>query len=232
MAKSELEIVNLGLAAAGATKLLSGELATAQGAEAVFARTFYPQRRDELLEIPGSRWPFAIRRVVLAALEGVTRTDWAYVYALPADCRTARQVVLPGMRNPRGEDVIPFALEAGDPDPDAAEDDPFAGEPTSTIVLCDLAAAELLYTANVTNPARFSALFTSALGERLAIDFATHLTKKDDLARSAERRYLAALGQAQVHAAQQGQKDPPPVPDFLEGYDGPERSSRFRFGVK
>lgn len=234
MAKTELEIINLALVAAGETKQLAGALETAPGPIGGVARTFYPQRRDELLELPGTRWPFATRRKVLTALDAVTRTDWRFAYALPADCRTARQVVLPGMRNPRPEDAIPFALEAGDPPAGApAEDDPYAGEPDGMVLLCDLEDAELLYTAGITNPVRFSALFVSALAERVAVDFALHLTKKADLAQAAERRYLAALGLAQVHAAQQGQKDPPAVPDFLEGFDVSDRNrDRFRFGVK
>jgi hypothetical protein len=229
--KTEIEIVNLALAAAGATKLLAGDLATAAGAEAGFGRTFYPQRRDELLE--DFRWFFSTRRAALALLEGVTRTDWGYVYALPADCRTAQQVVLPGMRNPRPEDSIPFQLEAGDAPAVPVEDDPLSQEPTATVLLCDLEAAELIYTANVTNPGRFSALFTAALGERLAIDFATHLTKKADLAAAAERRFLSAIGRAQVHSARQSQKDQPGPPDFLEGFQELGGiDPRFRFGVK
>jgi hypothetical protein len=230
VAKTELEIINLALVAAGETKQLAGALETASGPVAAVGRTFYPQRRDELLEDVGVRWPFASRRAVLAELTDVARTDWRYVYALPSDCRTAHRIVRAGQR--WTDERIPFALEAGDPPADAPEDDPLAGEPSGQVLLCDEPAAELLYTANVTNPARFSALFCAALAERLAVDFATHITKKADLAQLAERRYLAALGRAQVHAASQGQRDPPPPPDFLDGYGdvNGERLDRLRRG--
>lgn len=221
MADSEITIVNLALAAAGATKFLSGDLADAPGPEAAMARLYYPQRRDELLEC--FPWYFARRRAQLAELANVTRTDWPHVYAAPADMKTARAIVRPGIRFPRSEDEVAFAIEAGDADSE--------GEPGAPILLCDLPQAELLYTGRVTAPPRFSALFTSALVDRLAVDLATYLTRKADLAAEAQRRFIPELAQAKAHSANQGKRDQPSAPDFIEGtFESEEVMGRVRFG--
>lgn len=210
MARTDTEIARIALASAGATRLPT-DLATDKTPEAGTLRDLLPQFRDELLE--AFDWPFARRRAVLAALSGVTRTDWLYAYAIPADLLTPDLIARPGDRNPSREDLIPYRIEAGDP-PAGSE----TGEPESQILLTDQVDAELLYTGRCTNPARFSALFVSALAWRLAYHLALHLTKKADLAGTARDEFYAALGRAQVHARGQGVPDDPPPPDFLEGY--------------
>jgi hypothetical protein len=215
MAKTDTEIVRLALAAAGASKLPT-DLATDKSPEVGVMRDLLPQFRDELLE--AFDWHFARRRAVLAPLANVTRSDWAFVYAVPADMLTAISVVLPGVRQPRAEDLIVYRLEAGDPPDAPAEDDPFAGEPDSLILLCDQQDAELIYTGRVTNPTRFSASFTGALSSWLAYHAATYMTKKADLAKLARDAFFDALGRAQVHVRKQATPNADQPPDFLEGY--------------
>jgi hypothetical protein len=207
VATSEIEIVNMALAAAGATRPLTGELGAQTSPEGTMARLYYPQRRDELLS--SFPWFFAKRRVTLAPLADVTRTDWTNVYAAPAGMLSARSVVRHGIRYPRPEDEIEFMVEAGDPDSD--------GEPGALVILCDEPSAELIFIGAITAPVRFSPLFTSALADRLAVDLATYLSKKADLAKAAQERFMGELAQAKVHSASQGQRGPASMPDFLEG---------------
>lgn len=219
-------IATLALFRAGGTRRIA-DLETDKGPEAAFFAELLPQQRDELLE--SFRWPFATRRQVLAELAEVSRTDWAHVYAAPADLLTAHQIVLPGERDPRPEDQIPFRLEAGDPADPAAED----AEAGALVILTDQPAAELLYTGRVTNPARFSALFAGALTWRMALDAALYFTKKDDLAAVAQRQLDVALRAARVHGANQRKAGPVPIPDFLEGYAGGRaRDPRFRTSLE
>lgn len=215
MARTNTQIARIAQASAGATRLITN-LETDTTPEAGTIRDLLPQFRDELLE--SFDWHFARRRTALALLADVTRTDWLYAYEVPADMLSADRIAKPGDRNPSHEDLIPFRIEAGDGDPAAPEDDPAAAEPASSILLCDQVDAELLYTATVTNPARFSALFASALAWRLAYHLALHVTKKADLAGTAREEFYAAIGRAQVHSRNQGTADDPPPPDFLEGF--------------
>lgn len=222
MATSEIEIVNLALAAAGASRPLTGELGAQTSPEGMIARLYYPQRRDELLS--SFPWYFAKRRAALAPLADVTRSDWTNVYAVPSGMLSARTVVRSGIRYPRPEDEIEFMVEAGDPDSD--------GEPGAQVILCDEPSAELIFIGAITAPVRFSPLFTSALADRLAVDLATFLTKKADLAKAAQERFLGEIAQAKAHSANQGKRGPASMPDFLEGsYTGDEATmerARFR----
>jgi len=218
MADSNTTIANIALGRAGATKRLNA-LETDGSPEALFLRDLLPQYRDELLE--GFDWPFARRRALLNPLATVTRTDWSFVYAPPADMHADRFVVLPGLRNPGPSDAVAYRLEAGDPPEGGAEDDPYAGEPASQIILCDLANAELLYTGKCTNPARFSAHFTAALSWQLALDVALYLTKKQDLADLASRRLDLALAKARAYSANRGMRDATSTPDFMLDFTQP-----------
>ena len=125
----------------------------------------------------------------------------------------------PGQRNPRPEDEVPFALEAGDVDPNAPADSPFGAEPAGMVILCDLPAAELIFTGRCSNPVRWSSLFAGALAWRLAIDSALYLTKKAEMAGKASEQFQRALDQARLHQAIQGKADAPATPDFLEGFE-------------
>ena len=57
-----------------------------------------------LAEFP---WKFAEKRVVLAA-SGTAPSNWTYSYAYPTDCIAARVIVIPGLRNPRAAQMIPY----------------------------------------------------------------------------------------------------------------------------
>jgi hypothetical protein len=214
VASTNTELAELARIRAGSTKRIT-DLESDKSPEADAIRVLLPQFRDELLE--GFDWHFARGRAALQVLADVTRTDWGYVYAVPSDMLTARGLVYAGCRQPRPEDLIPYRLEAGDADPNPPEGE--TGEPNETILLTDAESAELIYTRRVTNPARFSALFTAALTWRLALDLATNVTLKADLATTAERQFVYWLGQAQVHAAKQEERDPVQGPEFLDGFN-------------
>lgn len=76
--------------------------------EAHLCEQFYPMARDELLA--EHAWTFATKRVTLAALVSA-REDFAYAYALPADCVRTRKVLPEGYASDSESEV--FELENG-----------------------------------------------------------------------------------------------------------------------
>lgn len=114
--------------------------------EAEHCARFYPMARDQLL---GSvfDWPWARAYKRLAQLE-TDRSDWAFRYALPADCLQPRAVLPDGFSNPAG-DAQPF-------------------ERVGASIYTNADGATLRYTQRVVDPSRFSPGFTIALSWLLA----------------------------------------------------------------
>ena len=153
-------------------------------------------------------WGFATRRAALVAASAPAPTNWAFSYAVPADCAFARSIVVPGLRAPRLSQATPFEIGR---DADGA-----------VCVFTDQADAELVYTAKVdpafTAPEVFAwedPLFNNAFAARLAWELAPSLGKTGEMAERAQRAYLAALSEAQARDMSEGQGGEDPEPDFL-----------------
>ena len=165
--------------------------------EARACKVLYADTRDAILQsLP---WPFASQRAALAELPGGGRAGFARAFALPADCLHAQEVWC-GTRNPTRAQRIPFALEA---------------DASGQVLLCDLDAPELLYTARVTNPGRFPPLFVDALAWNLAADLAIGLGLEESIAIRARGQYELVWSRAAAQALAQRQADPEPVSEFL-----------------
>jgi hypothetical protein len=140
----------------------------------------------------------------------VSRDDWAYVYPLPPDMVvTGARKIFNGSRTPTPENDIPFSTE----------DDATLGYP---VLLCDVApignqAPLLMYTAQLTDPARFSASFIDALAWLLAVELATAIRKDSGAARAAEQAFDMAIGRAISDSFNGQRQDQPPVSDFISG---------------
>jgi hypothetical protein len=189
VALSEAKLCNVALARVGHRQFLDSlEEATA---EARVCKELYAPTRDALLaSLP---WGFATRRAVLAAVAGAERTGWEYVYALPDDCVTARY--LWAGRTPTPERRIPFVLEH-----DAATG--------RAVLLADLEAAELVYTARIETPTMFPPLFDDALAWRLASELALALAVKPQVAMAMDQRArmaMLAAGAAEMNQSQEDQ---------------------------
>ena len=113
--------------------------------EAQLCAQFYPIARDEALE--EHAWTFATKRATLAPLVSA-REDFAYAYALPADCLKPRKVLSEGYASDSESEV--FEVE-------------------DQIIYTDVpSTASLVYTYTLTSTGKFSALFTVALSLKLA----------------------------------------------------------------
>jgi hypothetical protein len=164
---------------------------------AMACKALYGLARDELLEATWWRW--ATRRTVLAALATETRSGWGSVYALPADCVTARYIYA-GQRNPSADSRIPFLIEASD---------------SGRVLLTDEVEAELVYTARIETVALFPARFADALAWRLAVDLMLAIPVKPQLATIVERKAQASLATAIAADRNEAQEDAEPDSEFI-----------------
>lgn len=215
MAASEVEICNEALSRIGQSLLLADtgltpeEIADAlQSPAAQQCALWYPKARDAVLR--RYKWPFANRRVALAVVAGETRSDWTYVYAVPADCLAVRFVTLPGVRNPRPNQIPPSKIEA--------RRDPATGDVVGKLLLCDQKDAELVYTMRVANPAAFDPDFENALAYRLAADLARSVIRGVEGAKLAiemSNAYELAVRQAAAAALNEQTDEPEPTGELL-----------------
>lgn len=190
-ATTEAQVCSLALAYVGhAQPLLS---LTENSSAARACKTIYGPTRDALLE--SHNWKFAKRHQALALLSGVSRTAWAYCYALPADCLVPRSI-WPGTRTPHRSDKIPFDWEAGD--------GTVAGP---AILVTDHADAELEYTAQVETVALFSPGFVKALAWAIAVELCLVLPIKPQVAIAIEGKAKQALGAAKAGIDNSALKD-------------------------
>jgi hypothetical protein len=198
VATAEADICNLALLRIGQRQTIDDLDEESEQAEA--CSVLYPLARDAVLE--AARWPFATGRAELAALSGVTRTNWQYVYALPTDYLAARFIVVAGLRAPAVDQRIPYALE-------------YDSITKKQVLLTDLSPAELVYTARIENVALFSPLFVQALAWKLAADLCLALPVKPGVGVAMQQQYRIALSEAAASMLNQQQGDPPPDSEFV-----------------
>lgn len=198
MATSEVHICRLALLKIGITQLPTSLTETSKAA--IACNELYAQTRDALLaDFP---WPFATRRAVLAALTGVTRTNWAYAYNLPNDCIAMRKILIDGNPTPTAAERVPHSIETND-----------AGD--GSILLTNQPAAEISYTRRMTNVQNFPPLFANALVWRMASELAMPMAVKRDIAMDALKGYELALADAGAAALNEEQPDVDPDCEFL-----------------
>jgi hypothetical protein len=188
---AEAAICNRALSRIGQTNKLIDDLELDTGVVAETCRGLYPVSRDAVLEtLP---WPFATRRFPLVQLSGVTRNGWVGVFSLPADCLVPRYIwhpvpVADELRPTRMGFLQTFAPQVHF----VIEDDATLGR----VLLTNQATPELVYTAQVTQPPRFTPLFVDALAWHLAADLALALSKRPSVAAAMQQKYELALARA------------------------------------
>lgn len=158
---------------------------------------FYDQAVDYVLaDFP---WKFAERRILLASL-GTPPVNWGYRYAYPTDCVSARYITVPGLRNPRSDQRIPFQVGSSG---------------TVREIYCDQPGAELVYTSRVTDLNLWGSLAVSALAYRMASEVAMPMSGKPDIANSALSGYYREVSRAAAAALNEGTPDQPPISEFI-----------------
>lgn len=207
MAQTATEICNLALGRIGVRQFIN-DLQNQKTTEAATARVFYEPARDTVLA--SFPWQFATGRAVLA-LTALERTNWLYVYTLPADCLAARYLVVEGVQEPRPDQRAPYGLEND--------------ETVGKVLLTDLEAAELVYTRALEDVNLFPPLFVEALAWKLAADFALGIPIKPQLAASIQQGYSRAVAMAATQDFRQSQQGPEPQASYIRARGGGGRGN-------
>lgn len=189
---SEIDICNLALSHLGDTATIASLDPPEGSAQAEHCARFYPIARDSLLEMHA--WGFATRRAKLALLASGW-PEWSYAYAQPADALNIIAVLPPNSSDDYSSGVPDSAGGPYVPQPFSCE----INETGASVIYTDQADAVLRYSASVSDPTRFSPLFTMTLSWHLASMLAGPIIKGD--AGGAEAKRCAGMMQAYLSKA-------------------------------
>lgn len=137
-------------------------------------------------------WSFARKNVALALHGDAAPTNWAYRYALPADCLIVRELENP---NGRRAPAVPFEME-------------LSSDGTRSLVT-NLESARAIYTFDQTDPNRWSPHFVLVLSHCLAAHAAMAITGKQSIKDAEFQQYYRQLVLAPSHDANQKVDDEP-----------------------
>lgn len=197
---TDVSICNMALARIGVSTFISN-LNEASN-EARVCALFYNDVRDRVLR--DAPWNFAKKRVVLAD-QGTPPSEWSFKYGYPSDCIKARYIAVPGMRNPRSDQRIPFEV---------------ANEGGQRRIYTNQSAAELIYTYRVTDATLFDAMCASAMAYLLGSEIAMPLSVKPDVAKSARDAYRIEMQVAAAHSMSEGEEGQEPSSELVTVRDG------------
>lgn len=205
MARDEVSICNVALSRIGIS-LKIDSLANPRSKEAIELAQVYEDVRD--LVLSASPWPFA-RKVVALQPTGTTPMKWAYRYEYPNDCLAVR-FLFPRIGGGSSPASYRQAIqEIKTPHEIALDDD------DSLTICTDLQGAVMEYTKRVVNPARFDAMFSSALSWALASEVALPLAKTIDHAKNAANAYEKIVAEAKAKALNEEVRQDPPDSEFV-----------------
>jgi hypothetical protein len=176
---SEVDICNAALSHLGDSANITSISPPEGSVQAEHCARYYPMARDAMLEMHD--WSFATRRVVLALQTippSVPATSWHYAYAMPAGVAKLISVLAPEAADNTGAAFEVENLPDGTP-----------------VIYSNTENAVLRYVARVTDPTRFSSLFTDALGWLLASYLAGPIIKGDAGAATGQACFKTFLGQ-------------------------------------
>lgn len=140
-----------------------------------FMTRWYPHARNALLET--AYWRFARKRASLAASGTEPAFEWAYAYALPSDFLKLIPASADGYMNGA---VLSYDIEG------------------QNILTNSPAPLLIRYVAQITDPTKFSTLFTEALALFLALRAATKITGKQGYREALSKDFDRALMNAQI----------------------------------
>lgn len=192
MPKTDTDTCNQAIGNIGISKTIAN-LEQEQSTEARVCRTFFENTRDMILEeVP---WPFATRFADLQDI-GDPPAGWLYRYRYPNDCVTARQLIIDGYQaiSVNSRPVIPFLV---------VEDEAAAGR----AIVTNQPNAILEYTARITNPMLYSALFIDAFAWALSVKIASPLSAAPGMAEKAQAAYNGALAKAAARSFNEAREE-------------------------
>lgn len=180
---SAVDICNLALAHLGDDATVSSISPPEGSAQAEACARFYPIARDVMLEMHA--WNFATRRQELSQVTN-TLNNWAFAYALPADCLKPLNPFNSTMRE--DDETAEYIIET-----DASN---------VMFMYTNVPEASLRYVRKVTDTTRFSPLFVNALSWLLASYLAGPIVKDPRMKESCYRMFITEANKAMVADAQ------------------------------
>jgi hypothetical protein len=186
---SVVSICNLALSNIGKNTI---NALTEASAEARACNQFYEHTRDLLLQ--AYPWRFAGKTLSMAELENDKPGAWLHAYSRPTDCLKVRWIRPQYTADPSN---IPCGDVSGNRHHHRHDDNEEISIPyeiEATTLYCNLSPALLRYTFRLTDPTRFSPLFTDALSWNLAARLAMPLTRDQGIRTQAYQ--LAQVSQA------------------------------------
>lgn len=191
---SKISIINMALGWLGAPPIAG---LTEKRPEAIYASQYYDSALEQTLR--DHRWNFAQRRVRLAALGVPDGYQGVYenAYALPVDCLHAHTVL------DAAENTFQFIVA-------------LAEDGVSKIILTNVTAAYLAYTALVTIPELYDPNFVRALARRLSADIAVPILKNNaQKVQEAETLYDRELAKAKLADYREGKPEDEPEIEWI-----------------
>lgn len=177
---SVVDIANIALSHIGDSATVASLDPPEGSVQAEHCAQFYPIARDALLE--SHTWKFATRRK-RAALLDTESWSWLYAYAQPAGCLK----------------IVAVLADGADPNAEGESYEAEIDDDGSIIILTNVENAIIKFISAVTDTAKFSPLFTTALTWQLASMIAGPVLKGD--VGAAEAKRCTGLAQAYLSAA-------------------------------
>lgn len=221
---SEVDICNLALAHLGDTATVASINPPEGSAQAEHCSRFYPIARDTLLEM--HNWNFASRRIEPAQLASAW-PEWKYAYQIPSDIINMVSVLPPDAQDDYSTRWAPTDAPWTNYSPVVAAGR-YVPQPYTMEVLADgtqivytnQTQAVIRYTQRVTDPTKFSPLFTLTLSWHLASMLAGPVIK-GDMGQAEGKRCAAVmaamLSQAEASDANQRNIKPEHIVSWVSG---------------
>lgn len=194
---TKTKISNLALSHLGSSKTIAN-FDTERSAEANACREYFDTCVEEVLQ--GFHWPFATKIASLGLLETDPNSEWAYSYQYPSDCLDIRRI-LSGTRDDSKDTEIKYRV---------------LGDDTGKVIYTDKDDAEAEYTMNITDPARWSADFATAVSFLLAAYIAARVTGGDPFKKGTQcfQMFQMKMPKVQARQANEQKYEREPVSEF------------------
>lgn len=166
---SIIQVCKMGLSHIGSDASITSISPPDGSVEAGYCATFYPVARPEMIEL--GNWHFTLARATLAEVTNDSET-WAYAYALPSDCISAKRILRPGYQ------LTVFTQDESSYSPNDNDSADFAIE--GQVLYSNEPEAVLVYTRDVTDTTKFTPSFTLALSYLMASYLAGPIIKGKD----------------------------------------------------
>jgi hypothetical protein len=195
VALSKVGICNLALTHSGINAFIVS--LTEQSAEAEACNMFFDQALRKALA--KKDWSFARSRVSLTLESGTAPDEWSYQYQIPTGMIKARWIA-DTLKVRRSDQRIPFRLER------------IGG---SRLLLTDMEDAELVYTAEITDPNQYTAAFVDYLALVLAEYIVFPLTGSRDKLKDIAILARTTLSEAAADDLEAEQEPEAPDSEFV-----------------